>query len=197
MLKTSANRGDEMADIQDKRSKELQTRGGEVSRRGQRLPSLFSMTPRDFFSANPFELMRRFTDEMDRVFSGFGAEEARLWAPAIEIQQKDNNLVVTAELPGLKKEDIKIEVTDDGLVIEGERKREQERREEGFYHSERSYGHFRRLIPLPQDANIEQANASFNDGILEVRIPVPQQERRRREIPIETGGKTRTAGGGD
>lgn len=186
-----------MAEIQDKRSKEVQTRGGEVSRRGPWLPSLFSMTPRDFFSASPFELMRRFTDEMDRVFSGFGHEEGRIWAPAIEVRQKDNNLVVTAELPGLRKEDVKIEVTDDGLIIQGERKREEERREEGFYHSERSYGRFRRLIPLPQDAEIEKVSAQFNDGILEVTIPVPQQERRKREIPIETGGKTRTAGGGD
>lgn len=187
-----------MADIQDKRSKELQTRsGGGIARRGELFPSLFSLSPREFFSASPFELMRRFTDEMDRIFAGFGRSEERMWAPAIEVRQKDNNLVVTAELPGIKKEDVKLEVTDDGLIIEGERKREEERREEGYYHSERSYGRFRRLIPLPQDANIDKANASFNDGVLEVTIPVPQQEQRRREIPIETGPKTRTAGGGD
>ncbi len=187
-----------MADIQDKRSKELQTRGGGgIARRGEFFPSLFSLSPREFLSTSPFDLMRRFTDEMDRIFAGFGRDEARIWAPAIEVRQKDNNLVISAELPGLKKEDVKLEVTDDGLIIEGERKREEERREEGFYHSERSYGHFRRLIPLPQDANIDKANASFNDGVLEVTIPVPQQEQRRREIPIETGPKTRTAGGGD
>lgn len=174
--------------------------GGGVSRRGEMFPSLFSMSPREFFSASPFELMRRFTHEMDRAFAGLGGrEETRLWAPPIEVRQKGDNLVITAELPGLKKEDVKLEVTDEGLVIQGERKREEEQREEGFYRSERAYGHFYRLIPLPEGANIDQVKADFTDGVLEVTVPAPQmaQQQKRREIPIETGGgRTKIAGGG-
>ena len=154
------------------------------------------MSPRDFFSASPFELMRRFSDEMDRAFSGRSGEP-RMWAPAVEVRQKGNDLLVCAELPGLKQEDVKLEVTDQGLIIEGERKHEQEERgEEGYYHSERSYGRFRRLIPLPEEAKVENARATFNNGVLEVSIPVPEREIKHRQIPIESGGATRTAGGG-
>lgn len=191
-----------MADIkvtrqqQGQQSGEVQRREqGGVSRRGE-FPGLFSMSPREFFSANPFELMRRFTDEMDRAFFSRSGEP-RMWSPAVEVRQKGNDLVVCAELPGLKQDDVKLEVTDQGLVIEGERKHEQEERsEEGYYHSERSYGRFRRLIPLPEDAKVENARATFNNGVLEVSIPVPERETKRRQIPIESGGATRTAGGG-
>ncbi len=171
--------------------------GGGISRRGEMFPSLFSMSPREFFAASPFELMRRFTNEMDRAFAGLGREEARLWAPPIEVRQKGDNLVITAELPGLKKDDMRLEVTDEGLVIQGERKREEEEREEGYYRSERAYGRFYRLIPLPEGANIDQVKADFTDGVLEVTIPVPQmaERQKRREIPIETG-RTKIAGGG-
>jgi HSP20 family protein len=167
------------------------TQKGGVSR------DVFSMSPREFFSASPFELMRRFTDEMDRVFSGLGRGGERAWTPAVEVRQKGDQLVVCAELPGMKKDDVKVEVTDEGLVIQGERKREEESREEGFYRSERSYGQFYRVIPLPEDAKVDQAKAQFNDGILEVSVPVPQQARpKRREIQIEGGGRSKVAGGG-
>lgn len=106
--------------------------------------------------------------------------------------------MVSAELPGLDKNDVHVEVTDEGLAISGERKREHEEQREGYYHSERSYGRFYRLIPLPEDAKIDQVKASFNNGVLEIIVPAPQPERKRREVPIEApqSAQTRTSGGG-
>ncbi len=174
-----------------------QQQGGGLARRGEFFPSLFSLSPREFFSTDPIRMMRRFTDEMDRMFFGqTGREEASIWAPPIEVRQEGGNLTVCAELPGLNKDDVKVEVTDEGLVIQGERKREQEQREGGVYRSERSYGRFYRLIPLPEQANLEQAHAKFNNGVLEVTVPVPEAQQKRREIPIDTEAKTRTSGGG-
>jgi HSP20 family protein len=182
--------------------------GGGLMRRGSLTPSLFSLSPREFFSASPFELMRRFSEEMDRAFEGFGLSRGRLfgggetgmWSPAVEVFERDNNLVVRAELPGLSNDDIKVEMTDDGLVIQGERRRESEEKGEGWYRSERSYGQFYRLIPLPEGANAEQAKARFENGVLEVSTSIPESQRRRRSIPIETSGgqtwQTQTAGSG-
>ncbi len=173
-----------------------QRRERGLARRGEWVPSVFAMHPREFFSLSPFELMRRFSEEMDRFFAGGRETREVMWAPNIEVKEKDNNLIVCAELPGVKKEDVKLEVTDEGLVIQGERKREEEQRERGYYRSERSYGRFYRLIPLPDEAKAEEAKAQFNNGVLEVTIPVPEMQRKRREIPIEAEPKTRTSGGG-
>ncbi len=175
-------------------------RGGAVARRGEHYPNLFSLSPREFFSMSPFQLMRRFSEDLDRAFSG-GREwigGRGLWAPAVEVRQEGTNMVVRADLPGLSKDDVKVEVTDEGLAISGERKHEQKEEREGYYHSEFSYGQFYRLIPLPEGANLDQSKANFNNGVLEVRVPVAQAEQRRKEIPIESGGgtQTRTSGGG-
>jgi len=127
------------------------------------------------FGASPFKFMKRFTEEMDRAFAGFGpaAPELELWAPPLEVKHKNGNFVVTAELPGLTKEEIKVEVIENNLVIEGERKREKEEKGEEFYRSERYYGKFYRSIPLPKGAKPEQVKAELTNGILEVVIPVP------------------------
>jgi HSP20 family protein len=122
----------------------------EEQHRERGLPSLFSLTPRDLFSSSPFDLMRRFTEEMDRFFEGTSSREqsaSTLWAPPIEVSEKDGQLTICAELPGLNKDDVKVELTQAGLTISGERKREQEDRRDGFYRSERSYGWFKRTIP--------------------------------------------------
>jgi HSP20 family protein len=177
----------------ESRSMQQSQKGGGIIRRGEFFPSLFSLSPHDVFSMSPFQLMRRFSEEMDRMFSGRERVERGVWSPAVEIRQQGNNMIVSAELPGLNREDIKVEVTEDGVAISGERKHEEQR--EGY--SERSYGRFYRLIPLPDEAKVDQAKASFNNGVLEITVPVPESERKRREIPVETGGeKTRTSGGG-
>lgn len=106
------------------------------------------------------------------------------WAPTIEISERENEMVVCAELPGLKPEDVKVEVTDDALVIEGERKQEHEEKQGGRWHSERRYGQFHRTIPLPEGAKSEQARADFKNGELQVTVPVERPNSKRRQIPI-------------
>jgi len=139
------------------------------------------------FGASPFSLMKRMSEEMDRAFAGLATPaEFELWAPPLEVKHKDGNFIVTAELPGLTKEQIKVEVVEDALVIEGERKREKEEKKEGFYRSERCYGKFYRSIPLPKGAKPEGIKAELTDGVLEVAIPVPETKPNMREIPIHT-----------
>ncbi|HWB86934.1 MAG TPA: Hsp20/alpha crystallin family protein [Bryobacteraceae bacterium] len=145
------------------------------------------------FSMNPFALMRQFTEEMDRMLGAgpraAGEGMSAIWSPAIEVKEKDGKLLVNAELPGLKKEDVKVHIDGDTLVVEGERKQEKEEKREGYYHSERSYGKFYRSVPLPEGAQIEQANAQFNNGVLEVAIPVQESKQKRQEIPVQEGTK--------
>jgi HSP20 family protein len=180
-----------MAEVDVKRPSQEPQRG-ELERRSP-YSSLFSLSPAEFFSANPFSLMRRFGEEMDRMFEGAGWRRGRgagtPWAPAVEITEHDGTLEVAADLPGIKESDVKVEVTDDGLVIQGERKHEREEKREGYYRSERSYGHFYRLIPLPETAKLDQARAEFRNGELRITVPVPERQRNVREIPISTGGE--------
>jgi HSP20 family protein len=147
------------------------------------------LAPQEFFRANPFSLLRRMTEEMDRVFQEVGLERegsnATGWSPAIEISQKEGKYNIQAELPGLDPKDVKVEVENDSLVIQGERKFEQEEKEAGVQRTERQYGFFYRSIPLPEGAKVDQAQAKFNNGLLEVTIPVPEQQTNRRSIPIE------------
>jgi HSP20 family protein len=168
------------------------TRQGDLQRRGP-YSSLLSMNPAELFGVSPFSLMRRFTEEMDRVFQGAGGrrEELALWSPAVEVTEHDGKLEVVADLPGIKESDVKVEVTDEGLVIQGERKREHEEKREGYYRSERSYGQFYRLIPLPEGANLDQAHAEFRNGELRISIPVAEQQRKVRQIPISTASGER------
>jgi HSP20 family protein len=122
-----------------------------------------------------------------------------LWSPAIEVREHDGKLEVVADLPGIKENEVKVEVTDQGLVIQGERKREHEEKREGYYRSERSYGQFYRVIPLPENADLEQARAEFYNGELRVSVPVPERQQKTRQIPITTAVErkeplTQTAG---
>ena len=169
---------------QQEQGREMERRGGGVmARRGEFFPA-------DLFTMSPFAMMRRLSEEMDRAFgSSFGLWRGagQEYMPPVEIRQEDNNIVICADVPGINKEDIRVEATEDGLVIEGERKREQQESRGGMQRSERMYGHFYRLIPLPEGADVDKANAQFKDGVLEVRVPLPQQEHKRREIPINKG----------
>jgi HSP20 family protein len=138
---------------------------------------------------------------MDRIFgdSGFGRRwlgsplpraGAELWAPQIDVFQRNNELVVKADLPGLKKDEVKIDVTDDAITIQGERRSEHEEEREGVYRSERSYGSFCRVVPLPEGAITDQAKATFNNGVLEITMPAPpEQVTRGRRLEISEGTK--------
>jgi HSP20 family protein len=136
------------------------------------------------------------TEEMDRVIHEFGLDSdsgnGAAWTPAIEVSERDGQYNVRAELPGLSPDDVRVEVVDGALVIEGERREEHEEREGGVQRTERQYGLFYRSIPLPEGADTEHAGARFDNGMLEVTIPVPQQKENRRPIRVEgqTGSQT-------
>lgn len=144
------------------------------------------------FGMNPFALMRELSEEMDRTFrggvsrGGGNSQEIAAWTPAVDVRQCDGSLVVTAELPGLKQDEVKVEVTDDALVIKGERKREHKEDHAGFHRFERSYGQFYRAIGLPEGAKTDQIKAELQDGVLKVSVPVPEAQQKSRQVPIET-----------
>jgi HSP20 family protein len=157
----------------------------------------------DPFTLSPFEFMRRMNEEMDRIFGDFGFSRRApmrqpasgsaltsqaIWAPRIEAFQQGDKFIVRAELPGLKKDDVEVNLTDDAITIQGQRQQEHRDEREGFYHSERSYGSFYREIPLPEGAIPDSADASFEDGVLEVRVQAPPHEvSRGRKLEISEG----------
>ena len=158
------------------------------------------LAPYDLFSSNPFELMRRVSDDLDRMFGdtllpqdllgGGWSEQSPLWAPDIEIYERDDDVVVRADLPGVKKEDLRIDIIGNDLVLEGERKKESEQKEAGFYRSERTYGTFRRVITLPAGVGAEDASATFNAGVLEIKVKNPNPQPKGRHIEIKSNDKT-------
>lgn len=135
----------------------------------------------------PLVKMRKMSDEMDQLFERFLGRPmafrfgqggtAGKWMPTIDIAQRGNQLVVCADLPGVKKEDVKIEIRQGKLILEGERSSPSaEKAPTAFRRSERSYGLFYRMIPLPEGVEAEQANASMHEGVLEITLPLPPQE---------------------
>jgi HSP20 family protein len=165
---------------------------------------------RRFPETNPFGMMRRFTDDMERMFDNFTGfrfpklfrtEFAPLatefenveWMPQIEVLENNGNFLVRADLPGLTKDDVKIEVTNDLLTLSGERKTETEEKREGFYRTERSYGTFFRQIPLPEGAKTEDATATFRNGVLEIAMPVPKFETKTRKLEIKEPTEVKAA----
>ncbi|HEY3885605.1 MAG TPA: Hsp20/alpha crystallin family protein [Vicinamibacterales bacterium] len=148
---------------------------------------------------NSYRVFDQFADEMDRIFDDFGfgrgwmaprgrsaaTRNSGIWAPQIEVQQRDNELVVRADLPGMKNDDISVEVCDDAIAISGERHQESSGENEGIYRSERAYGSFYRTVPLPDGAITDQAKASFRDGVLEITMPAPPHSTRSRRLEIQ------------
>ena len=145
-------------------------------------------------AATPFSFMRRFAEEMDNLFEDInfrrdwlapvlGSElGAGIWSPQVEMLQRNGELIVRADLPGLTKDDVKVEITDNAIAIEGERHGEKEEKQEGFYRSERSYGKFYRRLPIPEGVDVKDAEATFQNGVLEVKMKAskrePQKSRR-------------------
>jgi HSP20 family protein len=155
------------------------------------------------FMASPFSLMRRLMDDLDRLFeeSGSGSAEAPaggqelqrtsrreiFWTPRVDVFERDGALVVRADLPGLSKEDIRVDIENDALVIHGERRQEREVEGSGTYRAERFHGTFRRVIPLPQGIDPDAVHASFENGVLEVSLRLPEEKPRGKRIEIGEG----------
>ncbi len=142
-------------------------------------------------------VIRRFNHEIDRLFDDFfalgrkvelfGLDWETEW-PAIEAYQRDGKFVVQLDAPGSSKDEIKVELKNNALWLSGERKREVEQNERGFYRSERSYGSFRRVVPLPQGARADTASASFDNGVLRVELEAPSPEDDKpRQIEVRGG----------
>src|SRR6202171_878506 len=180
------------------------SQGMERYQQGRYSPSVFSVSPGEFFTLSPITLMRRFTEDIDRAIGlavgrnrgdfDLSEEEDFTWVPTVEVRQQGNNLVIHADLPGLSENDVRVEATEDGIVIRGERKREETVDEGGVIRTERVYGRFYRLIPLPDDAKVEDAKANFQNGVLEITVPVPQSERQNRQIPVGASSQSGQAG---
>ncbi len=147
----------------------------------------------------PLGLLDEFETEMDRLWrwpwsflpgawlrpSRRAAREALTFAPRMDVYEKDNAIVVKAELPGLKKEDVQVQIEDEDLVIRGESKAESDVKEENYFRSERSFGSFYRRMPLPSGVTPEQIQATLNDGVLEVHIPKPAEVKAEaKKIPV-------------
>ena len=131
-------------------------------------------------AADPFGMLRQMTRDVDRMFDEgafrlpfFGKMPKAAWTPGIDVFEKDNPLVTKIDLPGMKKEDIKVEIADGYLAISGERKTEAEEKKDDYYRCEREYGSFYRSVPLPDGAKAEDIKATFADGVLEVSVPLP------------------------
>ena len=191
----SAQKSTQLATSQPTSRGESRGQSGLARRSGtSSLPALF-LDPLSFFDEDPFSLVRRMQREMNRVFSQAGLDisddrdVSTAWVPTTEIAYRDGNLIVSAELPGLSEKDVKVEVNDDFLIIQGERKVEQEENQGGIQRTERRYGQFYRAIALPDGADAEHARAEFQNGVLRITIPVPQAQSTRREIPVQAGAE--------
>ena len=131
------------------------------------------------------EMNQLFNTAFDTPAGGNGG--ARRWTPAMDLVETDEHFVLRADLPGMTKADVNIELEDNVLTVSGERKAEHEEKREGFYRVERAFGTFSRALTLPKGIDPEAVNASFSNGVLEVRVPKPEQ-RKPRKITIGAVG---------
>jgi HSP20 family protein len=142
---------------------------------------------------SPFTVMRRMMEDMDRMFEGFGLRDVSTlrddffggqgvgWMPQVDVVERDGKIIVHADLPGLKKDDINVELRDNMLILRGERVDEhRDQRRSGGWRSERSYGSFYRTIPLPAGVDENSCNAQFVDGVLQIEVKLPESSQGRR-----------------
>jgi HSP20 family protein len=202
-----------MLDVKEAKKTEppqRQAKGANMEARSSRMPGKPAHVDSVLASrmTNPVAFFRRIAEEMDRIAEDFGighfllaprfvVRESELlkgrenstadWFPQLEVRESNGNLQVEADLPGLSKGDISVELTDDTLMIRGERKQEAKEEREGYAYCERHYGSFSRAIPLPEGADTSKATAEFRSGVLVVTMPVqrPKQEATRRVEVIE------------
>jgi len=147
---------------------------------------------------DPLAFVRRMSSELDRLFDEWpffrlhgpgaaGTTDSPAWSPRIDVFEKDNRLVTRVDLPGVKKEDVCVEVTDGHLALSGVRKDETAEKKGNYYRTEREYGSFYRAVPLPDGVKADDVKAMFANGVLEVSVPLPAApESRARKIDVET-----------
>jgi HSP20 family protein len=197
----------------DERGGEMERAGGRGGSSGQRATGLErseqgrGTLERGGRAGNPVAMMSQLSQEMDRLFDDFwlapfgrslrrgGGREGgelgtMLWSPDIEVHEHEGEIVVRADLPGLKREDVQVEVADQVLTIQGERKLGCEEKQDGWHRTECRYGSFFRSIPLGEDVDPERVQAQFEDGVLEIRMPAPQRKESRRRIEVRGREKT-------
>lgn len=133
-------------------------------------------------TTTPVDLKRRFTEYIVRFFEDWSSSTPciSVWSPSIAISKEDGQIKVCAELPGLSKDDVSVELSQDMLTIRGEHKREQDDRPEGMYRPERFCRSFMREIPIPGEAHVEKATATFENEILTVSVPIPSSKQSQR-----------------
>jgi len=153
--------------------------------------SLIRFQPTELSTWSPFERLSTLRDEMNRLFDlsapGFGDREDRLlgvWSPPLDVFQDKGHVFVKAELPGMKKEDIRISLHENTLTISGERKQEQEVKEGDGYRSERFFGRFHRSVTLPLAVQTSDVKAQYKDGILAITLP-KAEEAKPRQIEVQ------------
>jgi len=144
---------------------------------------------------SPFEEMeRRFEDLFRRPFSllepswwpRLRMQEMEEIAPKVDIFEEGDNFVVKAEIPGMKKEEIEVNLTDDMVTISGEKKKEEKVEKKDYYRFERSFGSFSRSFRLPKDVQADKAKAIFKDGVLELKVPKTEEAKKKeKKVPIE------------
>jgi HSP20 family protein len=188
---TSTGRSDQAGQqgAAQRESQDMARRQGEPNRMARRGPYPF---------IGPFALLQRIlTDDIASFFDEprgrRGKPKARssdtdqmlAWSPKLDVVQRDDNLIVRADLPGMTPDDVTVEITDDAITLSGQRNQERVEENGGVYRLERSYGAFYREIPLPEGALADRATASFKDGVLEITVPAPpEQVSRGRRVEI-------------
>jgi HSP20 family protein len=145
----------------------------------------------------PFRELTSLQGDMNRWLNGFfdgQSRESRNWVPALDVWETDKEIVYAFDLPGIPEDKIQIEVKDDTLTVSAEREKTEETSDERYYRFERRYGSFSRAVGLPQGVNEDQINASYHDGVLEVRVPKPQEQKPKRiELTKTVNGKATVA----
>ena len=144
---------------------------------------------------DPFRDITTLRDEMNRLFSravGDGVGSGSAWTPAVDIFDTGDAIVLRAELPGLTTEEIEIEVDENVLTLKGERRFEEQLEEGRYYRLERAYGSFQRSVTLPQGVKAEEISASFDNGVLSVRVPKADEVKPRKISVAVTGDGTPT-----
>ena len=125
----------------------------------------------------PFAELGELRSRFDRMFEDFFDGHERQWTPAIDVERKNGNLVVRADVPGIKPEEVKIEVENDILTVSGEHEERKEEKDKHFLRRERRYGSFSRSMALPTSVDAKKIKATTHDGVVEVTIPLPSEPK--------------------